>query len=71
GDTVAVLSLDGHEIARGLAGYDAQEARLIAGKKSADIEGILGYSGRAAMVHRDDLVMTATRKSKSKEQANA
>ena len=65
GDTVAVLSLDGREIARGLSGYDAQEARLITGKKSADIEGILGYAGRAAMVHRDDLVMTAARKEKA------
>ena len=71
GDTVAVLSLDGREIARGLSGYDAQEARLIAGKKSADIEGILGYSGRAAMVHRDDLVMTAARKGRSKEKTDA
>jgi glutamate 5-kinase len=70
-DTVAILSLDGREIARGLSGYDAQEARLIAGKKSADIEGILGYAGRAAMVHRDDLVMSAVRKGKSKEKANA
>ena len=71
GDTVAVLALDGREIARGLSGYDAQEARLISGKKSADIEGILGYSGRAAMVHRDDLVMTAARKGKSREKTDA
>jgi glutamate 5-kinase len=71
GDTVAVLSLDGREIARGLSGYDAQEARLISGKKSADIEGILGYPGRSAMVHRDDLVMTAARTSEIKEKANA
>jgi glutamate 5-kinase len=71
GDTVAVLALDGREIARGLASYDAQEAGLIAGKKSADIEGVLGYAGRAAMVHRDDLVMTTGRKAKSKEEANA
>jgi len=71
GDTVAVMALDGREIARGLSGYDAQEARLIAGKKSADIESVLGYAGRAAMVHRDDLVMTAARKAKSREEANA
>jgi glutamate 5-kinase len=71
GDTVAVMALDGREIARGLSGYDAQEARLISGKKSADIESVLGYPGRAAMVHRDDLVMTANRKSKSKEEAHA
>lgn len=58
GDTIAIVGLNGREIARGLASYDAEEARQIAGKKSAEIAGILGYPGRAAMVHRDDLVMT-------------
>ena len=59
GDTVAILSAEGVEIARGLAGYDCEEARQITGRKSSDIEKILGYAGRAAMIHRDDLVMTA------------
>ncbi|MCA1493024.1 glutamate 5-kinase [Ensifer sp. NBAIM29] len=59
GDTIAILGATGREIARGLAGYDVHEARQIAGKKSAEIAAILGYAGRAAMVHRDDLVMTA------------
>jgi glutamate 5-kinase len=73
GDTVAILSLDGREIARGLVGYDAQEARQIVGKKSIEIAAILGYSGRSAMIHRDDMVMTATKgaKAKHKEEADA
>lgn len=58
GDTIAVIGAEGREIARGLAGYDADDARKIAGSKSAEIADILGYSGRAAMIHRDDLVMT-------------
>lgn len=58
GDTVAIFGADGREFARGLAGYDADEARQITGRKSAEIEAILGYAGRAAMIHRDDLVMT-------------
>ncbi|MCO5734597.1 glutamate 5-kinase [Rhizobium sp. SSA_523] len=58
GDTVAIIGTQGREIARGLAGYDAEEARSIAGRKSGEIESILGYAGRAAMVHRDDLVIT-------------
>ena len=73
GDTVAILALSGHEIARGLAGYDAQEARQIAGKKSIEIAPILGYSGRSAMVHRDDMVMSVARNTKAghKEKADA
>ncbi|MBU4090119.1 MAG: glutamate 5-kinase, partial [Alphaproteobacteria bacterium] len=58
GDTVSVIGTQGREIARGLAGYDAEEARRITGRKSSEIEDILGYAGRAAMIHRDDLVMT-------------
>ncbi len=61
GDTIAIIGTSGREIARGLAGYDADEARQIAGKKSAEIAAILGYAGRAAMVHRDDMVMTGKR----------
>lgn len=58
GDTVSIVTTEGREIARGLAGYDADEARRICGRKSNEIEKILGYAGRAAMIHRDDLVMT-------------
>ncbi|NKN36828.1 glutamate 5-kinase [Agrobacterium sp. a22-2] len=77
GDTVAVIGVEGREIARGLAGYDADEARQITGRKSAEIEAILGYAGRAAMIHRDDLVMTETaprvdvRSAEKKDKADA
>ena len=40
-----------------LAGYNATEARVIAGRHSGEIEGLLGYPGRAAMAHRDDMVL--------------
>ncbi|WP_160007657.1 glutamate 5-kinase [Rhizobium sp. 18055] len=68
GDTVAIVGPEGREIARGLAGYDAEEARQITGRKSGEIEAILGYAGRAAMIHRDDMVMTSPISSKSERQ---
>jgi glutamate 5-kinase len=68
GDTVAIVGPHGREIARGLAGYDAEEARQITGRKSTEIEAILGYAGRAAMIHRDDMVMTSQISSKSERQ---
>ena len=71
GDAVAILGPEGREIARGLAGYDADEARQIAGRKSAEIEAILGYAGRAAMVHRDDLVMTIVKVQEEKDASHA
>jgi glutamate 5-kinase len=58
GDTVAILSPQGHEVARGLVAYDAADAVRIAGLKTAEIEAVLGYEARSAMIHRDDLVVS-------------
>jgi len=58
GDTVVISGPDGRELARGLAGYSAREARLIQGRQSREIEATLGYAGTAVLVHRDDLVIT-------------
>ncbi|MEO4001080.1 glutamate 5-kinase [Mesorhizobium sp. CAU 1732] len=58
GDTVAILDAAGGEIARGLVAYDAADAVRIAGLKTAEIETVLGYEARSAMVHRDDMVMS-------------
>jgi glutamate 5-kinase len=58
GDTVLVKDRQGREIARGLAAYNASDAERIAGKRTVEIEAILGYRGRDEMIHRDDLAMT-------------
>ncbi len=57
GDAILVRGPDGGEVGRGLTGYDAAEARAILGANTRDIGRILGYSGRSAMIHRDDLVL--------------
>src|SRR6188508_2758916 len=57
GDTVSVLDRDGNEIARGLIAYSDRDAARIVGKRSAEIEALLGFRGRAEIIHRDDLVM--------------
>lgn len=58
GDAVRITTPDGQEIARGLVAYDSADAQKIAGRKSSEIEAILGYAGRNAMVHRDDMALT-------------
>ncbi len=58
GDTVLVKDRQGREIARGLAAYNASDAERIAGKRTVEIEAILGYRGRDEMIHRDDLALT-------------
>ena len=57
GDAVIVRGPDGAEIGRGLVAYDAADAEQIKGRSSADILLILGFGGRAEMVHRDHLVV--------------
>jgi glutamate 5-kinase len=57
GDAVVIRGPDGAEIGRGLVAYDASEADKIRGKSSGDIAQILGFDGRAEMIHRDDMVL--------------
>ena len=56
GDAVDVKGPGGTVLARGLTAYGADDARAILGHKTSEIERILGYRGRDAMIHRDDLV---------------
>ncbi|HPD91111.1 MAG: glutamate 5-kinase [Rhodobacter sp.] len=44
-------------LAIGLVRYSAEEARLILGRRSDAIAEVLGYAGRGALVHRDDMVL--------------
>jgi glutamate 5-kinase len=57
GDAVIIRGPDGAVIGRGLCAYDADDAQKIKGRPSADIASILGFSGRAEMIHRDDLAV--------------
>ncbi len=57
GDSIAILDTGGATLGHGLARYTADEARIIAGRRSAEIEALLGYPGRAALIHRDDMVL--------------
>jgi glutamate 5-kinase len=57
GDTVSIIGPDGTEVARGICAYSDADAARIIGRKSADIESVLGFRGRDEIVHRDDLVL--------------
>ncbi len=57
GDAVTVRNAQGRELARGLVAYDSEEARRIQGRRSEDIEKLLGYRGRDEMIHRDNLAL--------------
>ncbi len=57
GEAIAIQGPDGATIGQGLTRYTGVETTQIAGKRSADIADILGYTGRAALIHRDDMVL--------------
>jgi glutamate 5-kinase len=58
GDVVVIKGPQGRELGRGLVAYTHEEARLIAGRKSAEIPGLLGHEGRAEIIHRDDMALS-------------
>jgi glutamate 5-kinase len=57
GDPVDLVDEQGTVFARGLSAYEGSELRRIAGRRSADIEPILGYRYIDEAVHRDDLAV--------------
>ena len=57
GDPVAVRDGEGRAIAQGLAEYSSAEVATILGRRSDEIEALLGYAPRAAVIHRDQLVL--------------
>ena len=57
GELVAIRTIDGREIARGLINYGAADARRIMRRPSNEIEATLGFVDEAELVHRDNLVL--------------
>jgi glutamate 5-kinase len=61
GDSVIIRTRAGIEAGRGLSAYSSADISRIAGHKSGEIAGILGYRGRDEIIHRDDLVVSESR----------
>jgi glutamate 5-kinase len=57
GEPVEVRGPDGTRLGRGLTAYSSEEVTRIAGKKTAEILGVLGYKYADEVIHRDDLVL--------------
>lgn len=57
GAVVEILGPGGEAVGRGLASYSSAEIRRIAGRRTDEIEAILGYAYTDEVVHRDDLAI--------------
>ena len=57
GEPVRIVGPGGAKLGLGLVRYTSEEASVIKGQRSDRIEALLGYPGRAALVHRDDMAI--------------
>jgi len=57
GAPVRLVDAAGHAFAVGLTNYSSRDIACIAGLKTCDIEGLLGYKGYDEVIHRDNLVL--------------
>lgn len=57
GDYIKCLNSDGKKIAKGLTNYSSKDLEQIKGKKTSEIEKILGYKYSDEVIHRDNLVL--------------
>jgi len=57
GEVVKIKNISGKVIALGMPRYNSDALELIKGKKSQEIEQILGYEYGAVALHRDDMIM--------------
>ncbi len=57
GELVVCLDENRMPVAKGLVNYTADQARLLAGQPSSEIENLLGYVETPELIHRDNLVV--------------
>ncbi|MCX7793494.1 MAG: glutamate 5-kinase [Thermodesulfovibrionales bacterium] len=57
GDAVYCVDRSGVRIAKGLTNYSSSEIKKIRGRKSQEIEEILGYKYSDEVIHRDNLIV--------------
>jgi glutamate 5-kinase len=59
GDAVYCTDSKGNRIAKGIVNYSAADIEKIRGRKTSEIEQILGYKYSDEIIHRDNLVIMA------------
>lgn len=57
GDAVRVIAPDGREVARGLVNYAAVDLARICGRRSDEIESLLGFNYGQEVIHRNGMVL--------------
>jgi len=58
GDAVVLVNQGGRQFAAGMVNYDDSDIKRIAGRRTPEIESILGFKYDDEVIHRDNLVLT-------------
>lgn len=58
GDLVLLQNKKGKTIGKGLSAYNSKEAQKVLGKKEEEVDEILGYEARKALIYRENLIVT-------------
>ena len=61
GQVVELATEQGEVFGRGVVRYGSDDLTRIAGKKTSEIEAVLGRKGSAEVIHRNDLVIWSAR----------
>jgi len=59
GDAIACLDANGERVAKGLTNYSSDDVSMIQGRKTSEIESVLGYKYSDEVIHRDNLVLVS------------
>jgi len=57
GETLAIKDAGGRTLARGITNYSSAELALIKGRKSEEIEAVLGYKYEDEALHIDNIAL--------------
>ncbi|MGQ0527514.1 MAG: glutamate 5-kinase [Alphaproteobacteria bacterium] len=57
GDVITIRTMNEEKVGIGITAYNAEDTKKIMGLRSDKIEKILGYIGRAELIHRNDMVL--------------
>lgn len=57
GDCVSCVSTEGEKVAKGLTNYSSKDLERIKGKKTSEIEKVLGYKYSDEVIHRDNMIV--------------
>jgi len=65
GEVIQCVNESGQEVLKGLVNYSSEEVKKIIGVSSDKIESILGYVNESSLIHRNNMIILSTLRTKN------